>query len=295
MDITSFVLGMKVGKSSGGSGGGSGGGTLPPGVYVTPNTEIKQSTSYIHQRFKYNGSIYEAKGTVHNAGYAMEIVKWNGSAWETVMSSTASNGWNGFTPFEVGSGVEYNGKLHVISSNGKNHGSFDLVNGTHELVSTLPKTKDGGGVWVLDGVLYTYLYGDYGVYAFDDSTATWNLAYTLSSLPDKYAYMRQVGDEVYIYSYKFPNGYFYRLNGTTAELLGSVNGSYSSSVVINGEIWAYPYKYNPVTRTETQYPSLFSGMMYWDIGTNELAGNLQTRNGTSSYYAPAVKVHIIEE
>lgn len=271
MDITSFVLGYKKGKASGGSGGG--GGSLPAGMYFTASSN-KSPTNYRHKRFMYNGELYATWYNAAGSGYANRLSKWNGSAWESVLSSQLSTmdgtNWGA---------CEYNGKMHFIE--GKSHYVFD---GTTFTKSTdLPAMGYGDPV-IYQGKIVTYVGSEGSLYEWDDTNSVWVSMAKLANNSYTYYAPFTYNDTLYL---EESNKLYIYDNGVMTEV-ASVSGGSDNWRIYNGKAVSFKfgkaYFVDLSTYAETTY-TIPNGNYIESVIPNDLSFGYYTSSSSNNYMA----------
>lgn len=265
MDITSFVLGYQKGKASGGSGGGgTGGGSLPAGVYLSASP-IKNPTTNRHKRFMFNGELYASCYPNTGSGNLRTIYKWNGTAWETLLtSSSASTDIAGGGMDSVNwNCAEFNGKLHMVD--GKYHYVFDGEN--------LVRTTDCTGasettLCVWQGKLYlvdSHSSNTRGLYEWDDDSSAWNTVTTFSFYPGEGI---SYGDQLYCI-----NGTtVYKYVDDTLTSWGNAPASMREYVCVGNELYCCNVNYG--LGLTMWYQVNLETMEYTEIGTTPTFANI---------------------
>jgi hypothetical protein len=178
---------IATGTMVAGGGIGGGGGSLPAGVYFTASS-IKSPTNFRHKRFMFNGELYAIWYNAAGNGYANRLSKWNGSAWESVLSSQLSTmdgtGWKA---------CEYNGKMHFIE--GKSHYVFDGTTFTNS--TDLPEMIYGNPV-IYQGKIVAYVTTGGNLYEWDDTNSAWVSMAKLANNNDTYYAPFTYNDTLYL-------------------------------------------------------------------------------------------------
>lgn len=229
------------------SGGSGGGGSLPAGIYLSSSDVFLKPNNYTQKRFMYNGELYAATGNLQAAGYLYYIYKWNGSAWEQIVSVTDctmdSAAWYG---------VEYNGNFHMIDN--KQHYVFDGATLTASTSCTGAYSKP----FVWQGKLCVYD-ESYKAYEWDDDASTWTQFATLSY---RAVYPLVYNDELYFTASSRVSKYE---NGSLTQVATPPKSTNSPYRVVNGEVYAcYDHSYYTIW-----YRLNMETMEYTEIGKHQ--------------------------
>lgn len=207
MDISSFLIGYQVGQKGSGGSGGSGGGSLPPGVYLQ-HCGITGPTGYRQAWFYLNGALYAQSLPTYGDGNKITTYKWDGSAWTQVIAQVT---WNISSP-SIKKCIEYNGKMHFLGSDRKEHYCWDGISADYTTLSLCPNYISSH--FVHDGKLKAYSYADSNVYVWDETTDTWTVEANLGQ-SYTYYYFYVIGNDVI--AAKFDSIFKYQ-NGTLTEV-----------------------------------------------------------------------------
>lgn len=274
--------------------GGGGGGSIPAAVYLSAAPFHGLTVQW--EPFSLNGEVYLTSSNVAGAGYLNRIDKWNGTKWETLLSSSENNAF-GTTMDSATTRVEYHGKVHFFGSN--KHATFDGTTLT-TLNATPAKTTEGVKAVVYQDKIVAYFAYNGGLYEWDEATDTWTLIWQTSSY--SYYYLFAIDNELYAVK----SGDCYRWTGGTMVKVNASNitqGSYLSyGFAHNGCIYyvyglttyAIMYKYNPVTdecSVVDDYPQFASHKFMLVSGELYCMG---TTNTSYSSHNPCFKVNIVE-
>jgi hypothetical protein len=232
----------------------------------------------------YNGGLYAASGKLKSSGYLCYIYKWNGAAWEQVVSVTDctldSTSWYG---------VECNGNFHMIDN-----AMHYVFNGETLAKSTgCPNSYSKPFVW--QGKLCVYD-DSYEAYEWDDDSRTWTQFATLSY---NASYPLVYNDELYFTNtsavLKYENGSL----TTVASSPKSITGIYR---VVNGKVYCcYNHSYYTIwyrlNMDTMEYTELGKHPRFSRMSMTENADELSfvgTTYITPNDYYPFFVINIVE-
>ncbi len=254
MDIASFLIGLQAGQNKA---GGSGGGSLPAGVYLS--SPYPSASGYPHKMFMLNGTLYATCANYNTGGYIMNISKWNGSAWETVLSSSSGGIAGNTMDSATWKGAELNGKLHMID--GTKHFVFDGAT----LVASTNAFNSENSVCVCQGKLYLYddTYNAQSLYEWDDANSAWN---TITPISVGAGEMLAFGDQLYFVKGSTVRKY---VDGTLIEW-GTAVVSYAKYVTVGDELYCSYSK----SQYTTWYKVNLETMEYIEVGKHSQFYNI---------------------
>lgn len=280
---------------------GSGGGSLPAGVYLA-SSPVVSPTLFRQKRFMYNGDLYIGSGSVVGDGYLKTIYKWNGNAWDTVLSSTGSYGvGDSYIDADDFLIAEYDGKLHIFS--GSHHYIFDGTSITSaeragSSGTTKPFVHHNKLMVIHSGT------GNSVMREWDETSNTWA---TNEDLLATYSNPFVLNGELYASRYNNGSKMYKYTNGGFVEYSDIVTAPLLNTV-INGKLYylqpyAVPgicqiYRYEVDTKKSTLLGSIPRFIeCFISQGTNDLSfygSNATSENSSKVNMYPFFVAHIIE-
>lgn len=231
--------------------GGGGGGSLPAGVYLSA-LGIYRPNNYYQVLFKLNGATYALTIPYSGAGGDIQILRYDDTAWTTVVSKTnlGSAAKTAAPPVVLDDGA------HIIT--GTNHWIFNGE--TLTKMAAAPSFDSYGNYWFpYNGQLAGWLYSDGYIYIWDKSSDTWKKDVSVGAAK-QYYFPHCDGDNVYFVNsqnlYKLENGVLTKLT-TLPERPDNTccayNGAFYYTKKHSAARGTAFYKYDPATNEHTDF------------------------------------------